>query len=145
MNICIAGLGVGLLIGAFSIAPLFLFIASIGITPNSILQNLILFLFLCIPSALVGAVSERQGYPIRQHRYRRIIPYCLGAAFLGALICAIPAYGIHESKTDASMVCFLALGWLSGMQGAFFIVLSRPPRSKVLVAPADEPGMDYGS
>jgi len=136
----IVGAGIGTLIGAASITPLYLFIASVGMVPSSLWRNVIIFAVLCSPLLFVGAVAERQEGPNQQRWLRRIIPICLGAAIVGALLCAGPAFVANETKTDASVVCFLAFGWLSGMQGAFFILLARstPRRIEPVITNASD-------
>ena len=127
------GAGIGTIVGTASILPLYLFIASVGMVPGSWERSVMIFLVLCLPLFAVGAMSERHEGPNQQRWFRQIIPVCLGVAATSALLCAGAAFVSNEAKTDASVVCFASFGWLSGMQGAFFIMLSRDEvrRSKI--------------
>lgn len=140
MGRIIVGAGIGTLIGVASITPLYLFIASVGMVPSSPWRNAMIFAVLCSPLMFVGAVAERYEGPNQQRWLRRIIPYCLATAAIGAVLCAGPAFVANETKTDASVVCFLAFGWLSGMQGAFFILLARstPRRAEPVITNASD-------
>jgi len=119
------GAGIGAVIGAASILPLYLFIASVGMVPGSWGRNVLIFAFLALPLVLVGVRAERHEGQSQQRWFRRTIPICLASAIACACACAGPAFVANETKTDASVVCFLSFGWLSGMQGAFFLLLMR--------------------
>jgi len=140
MSRMVIGAGIGLLIGAASIAPLYAFIASVGMVPSSLWRNALIFGVLCSPLLFVGAVAERHEGSSQQRWLRRIIPFCLITAAIGSVLCAGPAFVANETKTDASVVCFLAFGWLSGMQGAFFILLARstPRRIEPVITDASD-------
>jgi len=136
VRISMIGGGVGSVISAISIAPLYLFVSSLGIIPDSFWRNLFIYSILCTPLAFIGCIFRRHDRPGRENRFHRIIPFCVGAAVAGALLCAIPAFVTFGSKTDASIVFFLSLGWLSGMQGAFFFQLFRVMPQKFEPDPA---------
>jgi len=116
---------IGALIGAASIAPMYMFIASVGMVPSSAWRNAFIFAILCLPLLIVAAMAERHEGQDQQRWFRRVIPFCLGSAILAALVCAAPALVTNEVKTDASVICFLSFGWMSGMQGGFFLLLFR--------------------
>lgn len=120
----VVGAGIGATIGSASILPMYMFIASVGMVPGSWGRSVLIFAILCLPLILLGGMSERHEGEDQQQWFRRIIPICLISAIACACCCAGPAFVANEAKTDASVVCFLSFGWLSGMQGAFFLSLA---------------------
>jgi len=128
------------MISAASIFPLYSFVSSLGMIPDSLWRNLFIFLVLCTPLAFIGAVYQRRDLREPENRFHHIIPFCFGVGIAGALLCAVPAFVTFGSKTDASIVFFLALGWLSGMQGAFFFRLFRiVPQAPTEEIPTEQP------
>lgn len=125
MSRMVVGGSIGALIGAASIAPMYMFIASVGMVPASPWRNVFIFAILCLPLLIVGAVAERHEGQDQKKWLRRVVPFCLGSATLAALACAAPALVTNEVKTDASVICFLSFGWMAGMQGGFFLLLFR--------------------